>query len=190
MPTFDPAALREEAQRLDRSLRRRNAVELVVGAGLLVFFGAAFLREVGSGDGPGALVAALLWLGVVAVMVGLWRRGRAPQTDHSAELAGFLAAHRAELAWQVKLLRDVPRWYIGPLIPGLLATYGLRAWRRLAGLPAAELWGPGSSLLLAVGVTAAVLLGIAWLNRVAARRLEARLAALPELGDLSGAAGE
>lgn len=180
--TFDPAALRQEARSLDRSLRRRNALELVVGAGLLLVFGASFLRRLAEPDPAMAAAIGIMWVGVVGVMVGIWRRGRAPRADRGDDTLGFLAAHRAELAWQVDLLRDVPRWYVGPLVPGFVAVYAVRAWQRLHGLPLEEALARSGPVVGGLVFTGVVIAGVIWINRLGARRLQARLEALPELG--------
>jgi len=176
MPAIDLDAIRARADKFDRQLRHRDLREALAGLVVLGLFGWMGLDALREGDALGAAGPALVVLGTVVMLVYLWRRGRAPMADPATDARAFLAGYRAELEWQVKLLRDVPRWYIGPLVPGMLAmvaSVGLEVGHEPDQL---IVFG-----LLGIGVPAAIFAGVIWLNRVGARKLEERLAALPEL---------
>ena len=189
MPTLNLTAARNEADKLDRSLHRRNLLEMTVGVGLMGFFGLSGGQALYEGALGRGLAMLLLTAGVGLVVHTFRTRGRAPRATPDQGTAGFLAAYRAELSWQAALLRDVPRWYLGPLVPGVVALYAAVVWPQLSQLPTDEM---GAALLVAAVpgllVPGAVFLGIAWLNRSAARKLEEQLEGLPELDQSSRAA--
>ena len=74
--------------------------------------------------------------------------------------------HRSELVRQRDLLRSVPRWYLGPFVPGLVLT--------LVGLWLAN---PGGSWRVGLGAAfvALVFAGVAWLNFRGARKLDEQI---------------
>jgi hypothetical protein len=83
-----------------------------------------------------------------------------------SRLAGeHLAAHRRELEHQARLLRQVPSWYVGPLVPGLALILGLTV---VESEGVARLGVLGAAVFVAVTLVAVVLL-----NRRAAEQLEA-----------------
>ena len=92
-----------------------------------------------------------------------------PNADPSADTAAYLNAHRDELRHQIKLLRWVPLWYLGPLVPGAIATvihdFGLTA--------------TGADCLRVVAV---FFLGVTWANHLAANKLQTEHNALSALG--------
>lgn len=170
---FSVDELAAGATALERALRWRNRREYLAGALAIVLFGAAAWV---AKDPLGRIGAGLVALGVVVVLATLSRRGSAgPIPDGAA----CLAWRRELLARQRDLLQGVWRWYLGPLVPGLLVML-------LSGLIRAE--GPADIAVWA----GTVLLGactFGWLgrlNRQAARHLQAELAALATEGDDPG----
>lgn len=145
--------LTRRARSLARTIRWRNGREYL--AVLLVFAlftaralgGAAVLERLGS---------ALVALGALYIGRHLWKWGAAPSVDSTAETRVALAAHRSALERQRDLLASAWRWYLLPLVPGLL----LIILSRPASAPRAAL------------VCGVVFVAIALLNRAAARSLQ------------------
>jgi hypothetical protein len=165
----DVSALRLQAEGLAGSLRRRNALELAAAVLVAVLFGGgAWTAWVVAGDPLAALGQGLSAAGAVLVGSLVALRGSiGPTTADPAEDTGaYLVHHRDELAHQVRLLRWVPVWYLGPLVPGLVV---------LAVATTHSATGAGTM----IAVSMLVFAGIAWLNRLAANQIEAQLEALP-----------
>lgn len=102
-----------------------------------------------------------------------------------AQVAGALAA----VERQVRFLRGVPRWYLGPLALAMLPFLGHVAWRERDGG-----WVTAIVVGLVLGIDAAAFASVAWLNRRAVRTdLEPRrrelAALLAGLDDATPAAG-
>lgn len=175
--TLDLTAIAARADQLDRQLTRRNLVEVVMGLAVSLFFGVVGAVALASGAVGFGVGGLLLSLGGAAIAVQIRRLGRAPEADHAAPTRDFLAAHRAELRHQIDLLQAVPRWYLGPLVPGMVVF--------AAGAPL-ERFAAGGSSLAETAVTAGaslalvgVVLGVVVrLNRRAARTLQEELDAL------------
>ena len=168
-----PTELRVRARRLRRRTRLRDAVEYasgMAGAGVFAFY------WTNAANGLVAAGCALVILGTMVVMAGLWRRRVRAASDAAAEagvgyLRGQLAAHRDALA-------GVARWYLAPVVPGLvtfLAGVGVDIAERRGGTTAAI--ATGATLAFVIGVFALVLVA----NRRAARALDAEIAALDHI---------
>jgi Flp pilus assembly protein TadB len=98
----------------------------------------------------------------------LHRRARARPLPEA--LAGSLMEfHRAELARQRDALRSVWRWYIGPLVPGLVLFLCGRQIENGSWQPAA------------FAIVALLLAGVVVLNLHAARRLQRQIDKLDQL---------
>jgi hypothetical protein len=163
----DVARVRVEAVSFERQIRRRNTREYAAGVFVVAAFGAvAFVAP----DPLGRLGAALIAVGAVSVMASLARRGSgAPLPD--ALGAPTLAWRRAELTRQRDLLAGIWRWYLGPLVPGMVLFLASAAWRaETAGSFAVV----GATALAGVAVFGA----IARANHAAAAELDRELAAL------------
>jgi hypothetical protein len=158
------------ATKFQRRIRRRNFLEYAGGAFVVawaVYFAlltsAPLLEKVG---------LVLTGLGALVVVNVLRKRGRAggdPPLD--APTLQIVAWHRAELARQRDLLRSVPLWYLGPLVPGVLVTF-LGRW----------LVSPERAVSLAssLGVVVLVFGGVWVLNAVGAKQLERKIRELDE----------
>ena len=174
---LDMDALRSKAVELDGALRRRNGVE-VFAAGALAAMAL------------GLAIVVPLWLvkaGLVLMAVGAGfvarsfvTQGRAHQElDATVGTDGYLAGYRAELVHQIALLESVPRWYLGPLVPGYVVmglgmllepSAGLFEGQELM----AQLWWAATYY----GGGAAGFAAVAWINRRAAKTLREQLDAL------------
>lgn len=165
---FSTDELRAAEARMERTVRNRNLREGVAALFVIPFFtGIALLP-----DAPVVqrLGAALLVLGTISILVTLWRRGRTlpPPADLAAD---GLAWQVRELERERELLATVPRWYLGPLVPGMILF--------LAG-PALAIGSTGDALRFAGVALFQVLVGggVWWMNRYAARALDRELADL------------
>lgn len=165
----DPITLMAAEARLRRRLWRRDAVEYAAGALGLALFAWTAVRTPDWGVRAGF---AAIGIGMLILLVNLWRRR--PRTPNAVEAASF-AFHRAQLAAQRQVLDSVWRWYLAPLVPGmvlLLLAIGHAAAQHM------PLWAAAVSVALGALPVAAVFWGINRLNRTAARRLQQRIDAL------------
>lgn len=149
------AEVKERSEAFDRTIRRRDWLEIAAAALVVIAFGyealtsEAWLARIG---------AAVVVAGSVLVV---WRL-RSARRDGRDELAGRPVAERlrAELEKvdaQIRLLESVLWWYVGPLAAGcLLFVVGI---------------GDGHlGTLISVAVILAVSVLVWWLNRRAVRR--------------------
>lgn len=162
--------LSRRAHRLDRQVRLRNALEYAGGAIPILVFGAMAIAPV---DPLMRIASAIIVAGIVVVMWGLHRRAAASRAEDWG--APILEHHRAQLVRQRDALAGVWRWYLAPLVPGLVLLFASIWQARLAivGPEAATL-----AILPPVLIAIAVFAGIHWLNRAAARRLSRVIATL------------
>lgn len=165
-PEIDLEGLQAQASRLKRTVTRRNRLE--IAAGVFVVGGFGFFGTVAPTSAE-ALAHALVAIGgaVVTAIVALRGSLSPPEADPAADTAAFIAAHRAELQHQITLLRWVPAWYLGPLVPGVLAM-------------AYADYGLTSSGAIFLGVSGLIFAGIAALNHFGANHLQAEHDALPQ----------
>ncbi|MCB9676233.1 MAG: hypothetical protein H6737_14015 [Alphaproteobacteria bacterium] len=148
---FSEDELRARGQAFERTIRRRNLRELVAAAFVVATFGyAAVVRDL-----PFARVGSVLCvLGALRVAWVIWTRASPPRPDGSVDGRTWLVS---ELTRQRDLLRDVWRWYLGPLVPGLVVLPLDRE--------ASDLWW-------LYGIFAVVFAGVHALNRMAARAID------------------
>jgi len=109
--------LRAKAQRYERKIRRRNAIEYVAMAFVVVIFTYYMLHFHGAllKLGSAMCIAAAIYMGVQ-----LHRRGSARTVPEDMGLLSGIEFHRNELTRQRDLLRDSWSWYLGPPLPGML----------------------------------------------------------------------
>lgn len=160
-----PQALVAQAGKLQRAVSRRNRRELIAAAFVVpVFLFYAWFF-------PHWLTKLGALLTVAGAGVLAWQlHVRASARPLPAALAGsLLQFHRGELVRQRDALRSVWRWYIAPLVPGMVLFL---CGRQI------EIghWHPGpfigSALLMG---------GVVLLNRYAARGLQRQIDALDDL---------
>ncbi|TGX50142.1 hypothetical protein E5A73_17110 [Sphingomonas gei] len=167
---LDAEALARADARFRRRIRIRDSVEYL--AGLL---GAGIFANIAvhAADWEIRIACAAIILGTVVVMRNLWRRR--PKAPDAALGAASHAFHRANLVAQRDLLLSVWRWYLAPIVPGMVLFL-------LAAARASAEHMPLAVALAASGVAGtlvgAMFWGIHWLNRAAARRLDVAIAAL------------
>ncbi|MBC7769704.1 MAG: hypothetical protein H7124_13065 [Phycisphaerales bacterium] len=161
------------AQRFQSRIRTRNFIEYAAAALVIGVFGWMTLIIPEPAVQTGAV---LIMLGALYVCWQLHRLGRAATRDErNAAAHSWTDFHRDELTRQRDALRSVWRWYLAPFLPGVLVFLGAVAFTTATDTPLPERLG---LFLGGVGMTAVLFAAIAWLNAVAARRLDAELAAL------------
>ena len=163
------ADIHTRAEKFQSRIRTRNWIEYAAGA--LVIFGFGWVATVPVGPIVQA-ACALIVVGTLYVMWKLATLARATgKVDDAVSWADF---HRAELVRQRDALNGIWRWYLGPLVPGLL-LFWIGVALTLTELPlAARL----VTALLGLAIAAAAFFGIAYLNKRAARTLQAEIEAL------------
>ena len=111
--------VRLEAGRFQSRIKWRNVREYVAGLAVTAFLGYEFSRakdlllRVGFG---------LVMAGLAYVVWHLLSKGSPGEADESAGLSGWIEFRRRELVRQRDLLSSVWRWYIGPLVPGMVVV--------------------------------------------------------------------
>lgn len=166
---LDNAQLEKRARRFRRSVGVRNALEYTVGFFVIAVFLWYAWQFTGVLMRTGSLLCAA---GVAVVLWQLHCRASARVLPDDTGRA-CLEFHRAELERQRDALRSVWRWYIGPMVPGVVVF----RWGVETELADSTLFarGPGANLFIA-GVFLAVIL----LNLWAAHRLQKRIDALKD----------
>lgn len=165
---IDMQALSLKATEFQKTIRRRNLAEYVAGVLVTPVFVYVAVQ-------PGPLLtrigAVLMVTGLGVMLAHIRLQGHAsserPPVDGPTER--LVAWHRSELERQRRLLLRVPVWYVGPIIPGVALFIGGFA------LEHPEAW-PMSLFFL--GFSSAIVFGILWANRVAARKLARQIAEL------------
>lgn len=165
----DPAAVQNRTQHFERTIRRRNRLENAAGFVCLVVFAAFGLGALSRGEFLIAVADALCVIGVLVVTWQLRRRANLLPMRPEAPCLDHL---RAQYERQYRALRSVPKWYLGPLIPGIAAFYAAVTVRvaQSAGWARAL-----EGLWLPLGFTVAVFVAIAFANWLAARALKRRI---------------
>lgn len=167
---IDATEMAARADRFARRIRRRDAIEYTAGAlviGAFGWIGYAF------DDAVLRVACAVIILGTLIVMRHLWKRRVRSDAARLGQASHLY--YRAELVRQRDSLASVWRWYLGPFLPGLL-LFQFAIWRLVA-----QAMGPADAtagLLQTSLPIMAVLVGIHWLNRMAARRLTRLIDAL------------
>lgn len=164
--------IRRKSDALDRQLRNRSLREWIASAVVIVLFVFLGARDE---DPLYRLGCALVCAGAVLISLILWKWGKAPPpADPAFDTVTYLRVYRAELAHQVRLLRWVPLWYLGPFFPGIVLILIRRGVDTQATNP---------SLVPMIGTTVfllAVFGGVWAINIWAGRKLERELRALPD----------
>ncbi len=170
-----PATCADRANSFERRVRIRNVIEYVVGAFAVLLFGALTIGALFKDEKLISLASVLIVIGVLAVLWNL--RRRASNLERRPEDA-CLTHLRRQYQRQYKALSAVPRWYIGPLIPGVALFYALVTSR------VAEVAGWSVAIEGIVGpaaITFGLFTAIAAVNWIAARTLKRKIDALDRL---------
>jgi len=164
--------LRRQAGTFERQIAWRNAREYVAATVAAVCNAAILWR---ASDTLVRLGAALVIAGLFYVVWQLHARGAARRLPAELGRATGLEFLKRDLTHQRDLLRGVWRWYLGPLVPGLVVLF-VAAARANPGASIEATWPIGA----AAAVVALVFLVIWRLNVRAARGLDARIDELDE----------
>ena len=116
----DPATCARRASSFERTIRVRNIVEYVAGALVTVLFGASSVAAFVKGEWLVGSALTLTLIGIFVVLRNLYQRGG--NLERRAE-DPCLAHLRRQYERQHEFLRNVPRWYLGPLVPGIASFY-------------------------------------------------------------------
>lgn len=177
-----PEELRRRMNKFQRRIFWRNIREYIAGAIVVAGFGyyewkfPGLLLRIGSG---------LTILGALYVMFQLHRRASAEPAASDLGRSTYLEFHRRELIRQHDALRSVWSWYLLPFVPGLsvfmagLAKSAMNT-ARVAGHPLSALLVAGFAVAM-ISFVAAVFVGVWFLNRWIARKLQAEVVQLDAL---------
>lgn len=118
---LDVTKIRARSEKFSRRIQRRNLLELLGGA-IVIVLG---LNMVWTEIRPlGRLGGGALALGALVVMITLLRRGRnATPPPPDASTREVLSYEQGELERQARLLESVWTWYLAPLLPGALLKW-------------------------------------------------------------------
>jgi len=155
--------IRARAEKLERTVGRRNQREYVAAAVVIPVFGAVawFVENAAVALGSLLVVLATLW-----IVYYLHRHGAARRPAGEQGAMSCLEFHRSEIVRQRDLLRSVWLWYLLPPAPGMLLIVVGPALER------PERW---AGALGAVSVIAVAFTGIGLLNQRVARKLQRRI---------------
>jgi len=161
------------AQRFQSRIRNRNMIEYVAAGSVVAFFVWMIatvpepIVQVGSG---------LIVLGALYVCWKLYQLGRAAtRSEMDAGAESWASFHRAELVRQREALRTVWSWYLAPFLPGVLVFLAGVSFTPANPAPLPARLGV---FLAGLGLMAAVFAVIWLLNAVAAKKLDAQIAAM------------
>ena len=116
----DPREFTRRTDSLTRTVRIRNALEYIAGAFVIVLFSGSAIGAVIKGEW---LIGLSLALVVAGTLVILWNlRRRASNLERLPE-EPCLEHLRRQYSHQHAALSTVPKWYIGPLVPGVTLFY-------------------------------------------------------------------
>ena len=155
-----PGTFAVKSSKFERKIRRRNMLEYVFGAFCIVIFGwVAWLTA-----SEGAWLMTVGWItliiGLIMVLTNMALVASNLERRPELDCRGHL---RAQLQRQKEALESVTRWYLAPLVPGMVLVLGAGMFQAAGnvGWPEAAL---GAALRVSFG-------GIRWLNHRAARKL-------------------
>ncbi len=166
--------IRVSAGTFQRKIHWRNVREYVTAIALVVFFGFEFWR---AGDLVVRMGFGLLILGISYLIWHLLSKGSWRPLPEEMGLSNCIEFQCSQLQQQRDLLTSVWRWYLGPLIPGMLVL--LFAFGRAN---PGHLKHPALVVVPEAMFFAAVAVAIALLNGRAARRLQRQIDELEQAG--------
>ena len=166
--------IRVSSGTFQRRIQWRNVREYVTAILLVAFFSYEFWR---AGDvlvriGFGLLIAGIFYLIWHLLSRGSWR-----PLPEDAGLSSCIEFQRRQLVQQRDLLSSVWRWYLGPLIPGMVLLLVAFAHANPG-----HLKHPSLVVLPEAIFFAAICLATAKLNARAARRLQRQIDELDDAG--------
>lgn len=166
--------IRMSAGTLQRRILWRNVREYVTAISLVFFFGIEFWR---AGDMLVRVGFGLLILGISYLIWHLLSRGSWRPLPEDIGLSSCIEFQRHQLEQQRDLLSSVWRWYLGPIVPGMVVL--LYAFGRAN---PGHLKHPAFVVMPELLCFAAIAVAIAMLNGRAARRLQRQIDELEQAG--------
>jgi hypothetical protein len=158
--------IRIEAMRFERKIGQRNLREYVAALFVILFFAFEFVRmhDLMLRVGYGLIIAGMSY-----VVWHMLTKGAPGRMREDAGRSSWIEFRRAELVRQRELLRSIWRWYIGPLIPGVIVVFIAAARVAHAARHSLIIWTADAVFVVAA------FLGIAWLNKTAASKLQRQI---------------
>lgn len=142
-------------------LQWRNAREYIAGAAVTASITSNIIR--GGFNGLADMGNVLALLGIAYVMYQIRAKGTVRPLPSALGLTAAAAFYRGELERQRNLLLSVWRWYLLPLVPGLV-VFTLARW-----LEQPPPWPRAAGMVAGAAVVNFV---IVWMNRRAAARVQ------------------
>ena len=109
--------IRKRAGKFEKKIRWRNFSEYACGAIAAVLLASSFVK---SHDVLFRIAFAVLIAGLVYMAYQLRRRASARSMPTDLGAVNSLQFHRAELERQREFISHIWKWYLGPIVPGLL----------------------------------------------------------------------
>lgn len=171
----DPASIAARADSFDRQITRRNRIERLAAIAQLPVWATLAGFFLWAGEWLVALALLAIGAGVLVMLRNLPRR--AGTLDRRPEEPCAVHLER-QYARQLDALRSVPLWYVGPLVPGVLAFFAAVT----VGVAKMQGWHAAlAGAALPFGVTMAIFGAVIALNMAAARRIARDLAKVKTL---------
>lgn len=166
--TMSIEEIRTRSIKLQSTVQSRNLLEYAVGAVLIVALGiAAFVVPT-----PLAKLACVLNVaGVAYVMWQMHVMARAASRNEMAVTQNWSQFYREELVRQRDALAGIWRWYLGPLVPGMVVFWLSVGMKASASDP---VW-PWVTATVGLAIGGIIFVGIASLNKRAAAGLQAEI---------------
>lgn len=163
------ADIHVRSARFQSRVRNRNWRELIVAAFMVVTFGwiGWIAPDVIVRIGAGLIIAGLIY-----VSVALNTKARAGSAGDLAAANTWADFYRDELERQYVALRDVWRWYLAPLVPGLVVFL---VGASLTPANPTPFFAKAIVLAFSLAFAAAVFAGVFWINQIGARQLKAEI---------------
>jgi hypothetical protein len=164
---FSLEQLRGKAGTFQTQIERRNVAEYVgMALGLPVFlYSMCQSPFVWMRVGDGLMVAGVTYMGYQ-----LHRRGSSSAMPADMAWKNCLEFHRGELERQRDALVSIWKWYLGPVVPGLLTLIGGAAVSAFQRSTAAGMKALGIAAMVAMA-----LWFVGWLNRRAAGKIQKQI---------------
>jgi len=169
---FSLDEVRKKAARFERKIQVRNRLESMTGVGVILVFLYYLYRF------PYFWARVGCWLCLAGLLLVIYRlnsKAAAGRMPEDAGLESCISFHRGELERQRDLLRTVWRWYLGPLVPGILVFCAAIIAPHVR--HPADWWRAAPFLLIMV----LWFLITGWINGRAANKLQARIEELDRM---------
>jgi len=162
-----------KAERFQTRIHRRNMIEYIASAFVVVVFGWYIWIF------PGWMMKTGSALVIAAVLHIVWRLHRSGAARAVPDALDLVAFHRQELVRQQKLVRTAWSWYILPTVPGMLLML-LGRWYQVH-VPWRTL-GADHEVIVLGAIIAALIVAIVWLVQIiGAARLQRKIDELDRL---------